>query len=300
MQNIENRDLLLKSYLIYLEILKNYSPVTVKLYHSTADSFLYFLYKNSILNLKKIQKSDFYHFIIYLNKKHEHSNRTKNLTIASLNNFISYMCKNHMDNFCQISKIKQMKFEQKRPNIIDSSTLLRLLDSKNPEKNKKLNDWLSYRNYALAILLYSTGMRISEAMNFSLTDIADGWIRIEKAKNHKCRVVPTNKILLLAIKNYINSCPYKIDKVLWFTKNGIKLKSNSATKSVFNYLGFHAHYLRHSFATHLVQNDCNLLVLKEFLGHSSLNTTSIYIHIQPKKLLNTIKFHPYYKYLSIV
>jgi len=62
------------------------------------------------------------------------------------------------------------------------------------------------------------------------------------------------------------------------------------------YFGFSPHYFRHAFATHLIRGGCDILIVKDFLGHSSLHTTSIYTHIKPKHLEASVKFHPmYYK-----
>ena len=288
---VKNKHALLEHYNSYLVVIKNYSKTTKNLYNNTADGFMYFLKINDYYHIRQINKNTFHRYIKYIRQKSEISNRSTNMIIAALNNFAEYLCKEY--NACFLSKLKQLKYLSKIPNIMDEKDMLLLLKQKNPEYDKTAT-WINYRDYAICILLYSTGMRASEAMSISLSDIGSDWIRIEDSKNNKTRVVPTNIHVHISITNYREQCPFVIYNTLWFSNNGKKLTSIAATVALRRTFGYAAHYFRHAFASHLVINGCDLLVVKEFLGHSSIITTSIYVHIKPRHLLEAVKCHPLY------
>ncbi|MFA6195237.1 MAG: tyrosine-type recombinase/integrase [Sulfurimonas sp.] len=288
---VDKADDLLRKYHTYLLVIKNYAKNTISLYYNTADGFMYFLKLNNYYHIKQIDKNTFSRYLTYVKLNSKISNQTTNMLISSLNNLAEFLCLTY--NACELQKLKQLKFISKIPNIIDQEDMLLLLKMKNPDYDK-LSTWVSYRNYAICILLYSTGMRISEAMNVLLSDIANDqqWIRIENAKNNKTRVVPINIHVLISLNNYREVCPFEIYSTLWFSSKGTRLTATAAAVSITHMFGKSPHYFRHAFATHLVLNDCDLLVVKEFLGHSSIATTSIYTHVKPKHLLEAVRCHP--------
>lgn len=289
--HIEKIHILLQNYYCYLVVIKNYSKNTVKLYYNTSSSFLYFLKINDFYHIYQVEKNIFHKYIIHIRSESQISNQTTNMIISSLNNFTRFLCRNY--NFCELRKLKHLKFLSKKPNIIDQEDMIfLLLKQKNPRYDK-LATWVSYRNYAICILLYSTGMRISEAMSILLADIDGQWIRVENTKNRKTRVVPINIHVLLSINDYREICPYPICSVLWFSNSGKKLGAKAASIAIKHMFGYTAHYFRHAFATHLILNNCDVRIVQEFLGHSSIATTSIYTHIKPKHLKITVeKCHP--------
>ena len=279
----------LEEYYIYLSVLKRYSKSTINTYYETINQLFYFLWKQKVKNIKNIDKKILYDFL-ELTKTSSISNRTMNLHIASINNFLCFLSQRY--NVFGLPKLKNLKFPDKLVDMIDEDEMLRLLKNNDP-RNKKESTWINYRNYALAVFAYSTGARIGEIVNILMVDIADFWVRIEKTKNKETRVVPLNKHAMDVLYLYIERCPYCTSKILWYSIKGKKLTANTATKAITNTFGYSAHYFRHAFATHLVHNGCDLMTVKEFLGHSSIVTTSIYTHVKPKHLLKTVsKFHP--------
>ncbi|WP_434656717.1 tyrosine-type recombinase/integrase [Sulfurimonas sp. NW9] len=195
---------MLKNYNIYLLVLKSYSKKTIKIYHNTADSFLYFLKMQNYHNVNQITKNTLYNFISHTRNNATLGTRTTNLLISSLNNFTKFLCEKY--NCCKSQKLKHLKFMSKLPNIIDESEMLELLKVKNPIYDKQAT-WIQYRNYALVVLIYSSGLRISEATNMLLGDIVEsGWVRVECGKGGKTRIVPIN-IHVLTQKYIWFFCP---------------------------------------------------------------------------------------------
>lgn len=282
----------LHDYKVYLQVIKRYANNTVELYYKYVDSFV-----NFILNNKKYKSYNiisniiFQEFILFLKETSNISNRTISIIIAAINNFFKFMCIQY--ECCKIRKIKQIRFLCKNKMILNQKNLLKLLDSKNPSHFSESLSWIYYRNYALGMLLYSTGIRIGEAMFLTLSDLDEEWIRIENTKNKEVRVVPMVKITYDALLKYRDMCPFQISKIFWYNRKGKKLTERAASMSVKNMFGYSAHYFRHAFATHLAINGCELSVLKDFLGHKSLATTSIYMHLQPRHLQKTVQlYHP--------
>lgn len=289
--NISNLHLVVKEYKNYL-ILKNYASNTLLLYLRNIDDFVFFLQRKKYYHFAQVDKNTFYKYIKYHRNTTSNSisNRTINVKIAAINSFLKFVCKNY--ECCRLAKIPQLKFISNHPLILEQEDMLSLFKNKNPSNDKK-SSWVSYRNYAIAILCYSSGARISEALNINSIDIDDNWVRIDKAKNRETRYVPINIHVHIAINNYKEQCPYFLHKYLWLCSRGKKLKISATTMGIKNMFGFSPHYFRHAFATHLILNGCDLLIVKDFLGHSCISTTSIYTHIKPKHLKDTVeKFHP--------
>ncbi len=275
-------------YCNYIKIVKFYSESTINIYSNNVYYFLQFLKKNKKLNLKYINKKT---IELYLQKFTSiYSIQTINLTIASLNNFFDFL--NEQNDFITIPKIKYFKNIRKNIKIISQKKLLTLFKIKDP-KNIKNISWIYYRNFAMGYLLYATGIRISELINLKTNYLYRGnWIYIEKAKNGKTRVVPIVEKAVKYIDLYKQKCPYKFFSFLWFSNKGKKLNIDAAKTAIKCLFGFYPHYLRHAYATHLIENGCDIKVLQELLGHSSLATTQNYISVSDKMLIETIKKHP--------
>lgn len=227
-------------------------------------------------------------FVSYILKKSLSQNST-NLYISCFNTFCIYACKYH-NCFCE-TKLKHIKKKHRLPKAIDEAEWIRKLALINTD----YSDWIGLRNIALIYLIYGTGMRISEALSIKMVDFNNNFLVVCNTKNKKDRIVYYPKIALEKIQDYRNQCPYPTAKNLWFSKNGKELTRDAATMGIKKYAGVSAHKLRHTFATHMYRNGCNLMVLAEFMGHSSVVTTHIYVLTKPKNLQESIKkYHPFF------
>lgn len=167
-------------------------------------------------------------------------------------------------------------------------------------------DFLAIRNRAMLELLYASGLRVSELANLPMSSIIfdENIIRV-LGKGNKERIVPLGQFARRAINAYLESArPHLIRKPntpwLFLSKSGVKLNREriwSIVKDTALRAGItkdvHPHTLRHSFASHLLENGADLRVIQEMLGHADIGTTQIYTHIDPKNLKNIHhKFHP--------
>jgi len=267
---------LLVAFKEYASVTKALDPLTVDAYLSDLKQ----LEAHSKKTLTKLNTTEVLSFLASFENK-----RTLNRKLSSINVFFNFC---HNQDFTTYEKIKisMAKVPKNLPkyvineeildgiNLIDRSTIIGL------------------RDYALILFLYASGCRISEALSVQREDIVDGWLKIRFAKGEKERVVPLAPVATQALERYLSkqtmSSPY-----IWLNYRAKPLSRISAYKIVKKYLGVSPHVLRHSFASSLIIGGADLRVVQELLGHSSLETTQIYTHIQKQNLADTMNnFHP--------
>ena len=173
--------------------------------------------------------------------------------------------------------------------------------------NINLKTRYDYRNKAILELMYATGMRVSEIISLKINDI-DLNMAIVKTigKGNKERIIPfgdyCNKFIKIYLDKYRQQFLIKGNNDYLFLNNhGNKLTRQGIFKIIKNIaktnninVDFSPHTLRHSFATHLLENGADLLTIQELLGHSNISTTQIYTHISNEKLQKNYKnYHPH-------
>jgi len=267
---------LLTAFQEYLHINKALEVNSIKSYISDIRQFFDFFKEQDIL---KLQTTDIFSFLTQFENK-----RTLNRKLSSINAFYDFCHKLEFTNTninIPMAKVpknlpKYLSFEEIESALkaIDRSTLIGL------------------RDYALILFLYASGCRISEALMAKREDINDGWLKIRFAKGQKERIVPLAPIAIEAVEVYLKEASMQ-SEYIWLNYRGTQLSRISAYKIVKTYLNVSPHVLRHSFASALILGGADLRVVQELLGHSSLETTQIYTHIQQENLAKTInECHP--------
>ncbi len=165
----------------------------------------------------------------------------------------------------------------------------------------KGDDFIGVRDKAVLELLYATGIRVSELCNLKISDLDDTFVKV-KGKGNKERVVPVSKAAIRAVDAFLMQRPAEERKnaPLFTTKNGkpidrvtvwSRIKIYARKANIFKEIS--PHTLRHSFATHLLENGADLRLIQDMLGHADIATTDRYTHISNKHLKNSFnKFHP--------
>ena len=284
-----------KKFIDYLKYEKNYSEYTITNYEIDLNSFISFVKQNNCKNID-------YQFIRkYLNFLYENKYSSKTICrhISALRTFFKYLMKNKIINEDPMLLVSNPKVEKTLPKYLNYTDLDILLNTPNKD------DILGLRNSLILELLYSTGLRVSELTNIKLKDINfnDNEIRV-LGKGSKERIVLYGTVCKNLLNRYINESRVKLDKnnneYLLLNKNGnhmtvrgIQLIVENIVKESSLKYNISPHTLRHTFATHMLDNGADLLCVKELLGHDSLSTTAIYTHISNEHLRKVyLNAHP--------
>jgi integrase/recombinase XerC len=289
----------IKTFLEYLQKQKNYSKHTVSSYQGDLKQFGRFLFsemKTGQLNL--IDRLLLRNYLVFLNKKGNDFSSIKR-KLSSLRSFFRFLKKTKKIKINPVISLDFPKVKKKLPEFLSIKQMQDLLESKEKETVWELRD------KAVLEVLYSTGIRLSELayLQFSSIDFNNQTIRV-LGKRNKERIIPIGAKALESVKAYLeqrNSIPQASDcKYIFVNKNGAFLTPRSIERIVKKYASQIApekkvspHTLRHTFATHLLDEGADLMAVKELLGHESLSTTQIYTHITIDKLKKVYdKAHP--------
>jgi len=262
----------------YLTIIKSLASNSVDSYITDLNEFEEFLFykKISLLNSTSEDLIEYLQLI--------ENPRTQNRHLSSINSFYKFAS----ENFDDVIKPKASfaKLPKKLPKYLSNEQVLNNLELIDRSKETGLRD------YAIILFLYATGVRVSELIEIKKNDIEKNWIRILFAKGSKQRVVPIADIALKALNEYLEHRSKK-SEYLFINYLGDPLSRVSIFKICKKYYDVSPHVFRHSYATSLILGGADLMVVSELLGHSNLETTQIYTHIQQKHLAQTVKeYHP--------
>ena len=274
----------------WLEKERRFSPHTLDAYSRDLSFFINFFPNLTPHALASMSLHDFRSFI-----KHraaldiEKSSLSRE--ISALKNFFSFIFKRHSVKNEAISLISNPKKNKILPKAIEATDIFELLDQI-PFFTK--SDWQALRDRAVMMLLYGSGLRISEALSLNIGDIKrDQNFLIIKGKGNKERVVPILPSVIDAIESYIQALPYcsKAGSPLFVGARGERLLARIVQRQmqkIRTYMqlpdSVTPHALRHSFATHLLNEGCDLRSIQELLGHESLSTTERYTNVSIEKL----------------
>lgn len=285
----------IKDYINYIYIEKKLSKNTKEAYEKDLILFANFLNNKSILS---ITTNDIKNYIKYLNDTGE-KDKTIARKIVSIRTFFDYLMKEKLISINPCEKIETPKIRKTLPKTLNEKEVLKLLSIK-PKTAKE------YRNKAMIELMYATGLRVSELVNLEINDInlIDDYVRVY-GKGKKERIIPMADITVKIMDEYINVYRnsllkgYLTDKVFissygkGITRQGFFKIIKKQAKEVGIEKDFSPHTLRHSFATHLLENGADLRSIGEMLGHENIKTTQIYTHLSnSKKRKDYEDYHP--------
>lgn len=291
----------IQSFIDYLKFEKRYSAHTIRSYHDDLIQFSVFLDAQfGNVNLKEISQSFIRSWLASL-KEDDVTARTINRKISTLKSFFKFQLKQGQIENTPMFNVHAPKISKRLPVFIKEKELADL--TKALETNTE--DWDSLNTKMLITIFYATGMRLSEVINLreKQVDFSRKQLKV-LGKGNKERIIPAGPDLLDTIKKYTSEKRRnfeKTDDVLLVTPKGKKLYPKYAYNLVRNILSEEIktldrkspHVLRHTFATHLMNNGANLDAVKELLGHASLASTQVYTHNTIEKLKNVYKkAHP--------
>lgn len=231
-------------------------------------------------------------YLGFLNER-QYSKATTARKLATLRSFYKFLVKRGQLSSNPAAAVRTPKQEKRLPRFMEYEEVKKLLDT------PPVDTWLGARDKAILETLYSTGMRVSELVALNMDDIDFlGEVVHIRGKGKKERIAPISSSALQVIQHYIEFRNKRAQsnsnfdsKVLFVNKHGRRLSTRSVRRKMDKYLkiagldpAISPHTLRHSFATHMLNNGADLRSVQELLGHQSLSTTQIYTHLTTRKL----------------
>lgn len=293
----------LNDYLKHLSISNSGSNLTIENYKRDLDRFIDYLINNNINNYEDVNKDIMFDFITklktgQLSNNYIISNKTYARNISSIKSFYKYLNKFKNISNNPVTSIKVKSSNNKLPEFLTFNQVTGLLDSFNIEEPIEL------RNRLLIEFIYACGLRVSELVNIKIKDIdINNEILTVIGKGNKVREIPFYPNLTILINKYLKyyySLYNTNSDSLFINIKGKQLTVRYVQKMLKEQciianinLNVYPHMLRHSFATHLLDNGLDLRIVQQLLGHKNLSTTQIYTHVTIDRLKDVInKTHP--------
>jgi integrase/recombinase XerC len=283
---------LLSEYLTFLTDNRRMSPHSVRAYHATADrltGFLQLHWGSAVdrATLMKISAADMRAFLAD-RRGDGLTNRSTARELSAARHFLRFALGDNVT----LPAMKGPRVQRSLPRPVNPDDVLALADDVAESAN---DGWVGARDWALLLLLYGSGLRVSEATGMLGDVLPLGTTLRVTGKRNKTRIVPLLDQVSTAIQEYIALCPYPMaaDQPLFRGARGGPLAPALVRRAVQGArmrLGLSErttpHALRHSFATHLLAGGADLRSLQELLGHSSLSSTQIYTAVDTAMLLD--------------
>ena len=290
---------MLDSYLTYLVVIKGLSENTAHSYKTDIEKLFSFLEKNGVDSITEVQLSHLTDFAVDLNIGGL-SIRSINRCIVSVKQFFKYLLLKDVFNNDPAIDLVAPRMKRSIPDVLSLEDIEKILAAPDISTFKGLRD------SAMLEVLYASGLRVSELVNLKLTSLNQdhGYLAVF-GKGSKERLVPVSQTSLKKVINYLslsrpNLIKNKVSDYIFITRRGSKFTRQGFWKIVKNYAdkigiqrSISPHTIRHSFATHLLENGADLRTIQILLGHSDISTTQIYTHVEGKRLKEIHrKFHP--------
>lgn len=275
----------------YLLIDQGKSQNTIQSYGRDLRKFVDFIREEDVEEISNIDKDTIQLYLAYLSQE-GYAASTTNRMISSLKNFFHYLVREQKMNHNPMELIQSAKKRKSLPKVLTSKEVERLISAPDVSTNNGIRD------RAILELMYATGLRVSELTHLNRNELhlELGFIQTV-GKGNKERIVPLGDEAIFWIEKYLSEV-YPIylkvssdTSTLFLTQRGKQFTRQGIWKNLKKYVQISGiktdvspHMLRHSFATHLLENGADLRMVQELLGHSDISTTQIYTHVSKHRL----------------
>ncbi|MYU39144.1 site-specific tyrosine recombinase XerD [Ligilactobacillus salivarius] len=290
---------ILMDYLHYLKVERGLSENTINSYGIDLKLFLEYLRENEIPSFKQVNKEVIINYM-QSEKNNNKANSSILRSVSSLRKFFQYLAQEKIIEKDPMLLIDTPKKKQHLPQVLTKEEVEKLLRSPNT------GQVLGLRDRAMLELMYATGLRISEIINLKLEDLHLTMGTLQTlGKGHKERIVPVGDEAIKWVNRYLEEARPKLLKqkrsnylFLNFhgnnlTRQGVWKNLKAEVRKAGIQKNITPHTLRHSFATHILENGADLRIVQELLGHADISTTQIYTHLSNKQLADIYnRAHP--------
>ena len=285
-------------FLAYIQYEKRYSLHTVIAYQTDLDQFFKYLQlQYCITDIREVNHPMIRSWLVYL-MEHQIGTRSVNRKLTTLKSFYKFLLREGVLDENPMRKITPPKTSKRLPVFVEKEKMEMLFDQIDFGEG-----YPGIRNKLILEMFYSTGMRLTELVNLKETDVDFHHDTIKVlGKRNKERLIPFSKKFESLLKSYIEIKKQYFGNAddLFLTDKGHGIYSKMVYRTVIRYLGEvttmgkrSPHVLRHTFATHLLNNGAELNAVKELLGHANLSATQVYTHNTIEKLKRVYKqAHP--------
>lgn len=290
----------LEEYIRYLRIERGLADNTIESYKRDLNQYLAYLEKSELEDWARIDRYTILSFLQEL-KETKKSSATVIRMVSSLRKFHQYLKQEQRSTIDPMLHIDTPKKAQHLPKVLSMTEVEKLIETPNT------NEILGLRDRAILEVMYATGLRVTELTELKMDDLHLSLGLIQTiGKGDKERIIPIGDLAIKWIENYLKYSRNKLEKpskrspYLFLNHHGRKLTRQGIWKNLgalVKKAGIEKevtpHTLRHSFATHLLENGADLRVVQELLGHSDISTTQIYTHITKQRMAKVYKtYHP--------
>lgn len=284
-------DELIDDFERYLLIDQGKSLNTIQSYIRDLRKFVDYINKQDIVLISDVNQDNIQLYLIKLNQE-GFASSTTNRVISALRNFFVFLMKENKIDHNPMELIQGAKTGSKLPQTLSMKEIDRLLGAPDTNTNNGIRD------RAILEIMYATGLRVSELVHLKLSELhlEIGFIQTI-GKGDKERIIPIGEEAIFWVKKYLEEVyPVYAQKAsnsatLFLTQRGKQFTRQGIWKNLKKYVQISGikqdvspHILRHSFATHLLENGANLRMVQELLGHSDISTTQIYTHVSKYRL----------------
>ena len=289
----------LEQFMLYIQVEKNFSVHTVREYESDLLDFLAFLQAENVNDLASVE---YIHARLYVTKLYDEMKARSSVSrkISSIRSFFRFLNKQYGLDDAAFRSLYHPKKESRLPSFFYEEELSQLFEA-NIGKDLK-----SLRNMAILELLYATGIRVSELTTITMNDVDFHYsiVRV-MGKGRKERIIPFGQYASEAMMDYIEQARPMLMKNTnhlqlfvnmrggELTPRGVRYILNEMIENASLHTKIYPHMLRHTFATHLLNNGADLRTVQELLGHAHLSSTQVYTHVTKEHLRQTyMNAHP--------
>ena len=279
---------ILNQFLNYLSSEKRFSTHTLIAYENDLKQFFEFTKIDTLTSLTEVNHQLIRSWIVDLVDS-EFSNKSVNRKLSSLRSFVKWAQKNDYLIQNPFKKVVAPKVTKRLPVFVKESEMEKI-----KVESFFTNDFVGIRNLLIIEILYQTGIRLSELINLKIEDLSNDSIKV-LGKRNKERIIPVSKELQIQIIEYLKQRTQIVSDecFLFILEDGKKIYEKLVYRLINNYLRSHTnlekrspHVLRHTFATHMMNNGAGLEVLKNLLGHADISATQVYTHNSFSQLTN--------------
>jgi integrase/recombinase XerC len=287
----------LQEFIDYLSFQKRFSPHSIAAYRHDLDDFFHFVQEQGAENITDINHIIIRSWIVSLMEQGLEA-RSVNRKISTLKSYYKFLMREQKITVNPMFKIISPKTAKKLPVFVESNSMDLLFDQLNEAENYE-----DLRNKIILKMFYFTGMRLAELINIKKLDVDFTNCQVKVlGKRNKERIIPFTLGFKKEIEHFMTNSPadWAVSTYLFSNKKGTKLYPKLVYNMVNKKLGEvttiskkSPHILRHTFATHMLNNGADLNAIKELLGHANLSATQVYTHNTIEKLKNVHKLaHP--------